>query len=101
MSEEAKAILKKTFWIVLGIIGIALACLLILPLFFKNKETSLAPVQEIAEKVKLEVDKIDIDTQIEIAKSRGKEESFIKELKSLKLEIDRKERLERLAKLLD
>ena len=100
MTTDAKAALKKIFWIFLCAVGVALAIVIILPLFFKNKQTQQSPVHEIIEKTKLEIDKIEIDSKIEEAISKGKEESVIKQIEALKEEPDRKKRLERLSHLL-
>jgi uncharacterized tellurite resistance protein B-like protein len=101
MSAKTKAILKKVLWIVLAAVGLALLLVLVIPLLVRNKKSGQSPVREIIEKTKLEVDKAEIEAQIEIAKAQGKEEAVIKELESIKKETDRRKRLERLSALLD
>ena len=101
MSAKTKAILKKAFWVVLAAIGLALLLVLIIPLLVRNKKTNQSPIKEIIEKTQLEIDKAEIEAQVEIAKAEGKEEAVIRELEEIKKETDRKKRLERLSELLD
>jgi len=95
-----KAFLKKALWIFLGVVGVVLTIALILPLFFRNKQTDLSPLKEVLDKAKLQIDRAEIDAQIARARAASKEKETIDKLIALKDEPDRRKRLEQLSALL-